>query len=201
MTQETKPGVSFRETMTGGFALGETEPHLGEQKGDAAGTKLAIHCDIDITDAYGFIADPQHSAAMHGHVDLPQLGMNIPAPNGLFNLFSPSDNPKLKHMVYELGFEHGGQHYYVAGKKFVNDDPGFDMWADITTCYTRLHQGSDKSGPVVGAGVIYIKREQLLNLIPTIQATNTTSKEQSLKVLADFGRFFLGAIWDTYSML
>ncbi len=196
---QTKPGVSFRETMKGGFALGETDPKTGEAKGNAGGTTLAIHCDIDIPDSYAFISDPDHFVVMHGHVDFAPLGMNMPAPKGIFNLFCPSNNPKLKHMVYELGFEHGGQQYYVAGKKEVRDDVGFDMWADITTCFTRLHSGTDQSGPVVGAGVIYIKREQLMNLIPTIHATNTSSKQESLKVLADFGKFFMGSIWDTYS--
>lgn len=58
MTAETKPGVSFNEMMKGGFALGETDPKKGEEKGDAADTKLAIHCDINIADPYAFIADP-----------------------------------------------------------------------------------------------------------------------------------------------
>jgi hypothetical protein len=58
MTTETKPGVSFNETMKGGFALGETDPKKGEEKGDAAGTHLAIHCEIGIPDSYAFIADP-----------------------------------------------------------------------------------------------------------------------------------------------
>ena len=198
MTTETKPGVSFRETMTGGFALDETDPRTGEAKGDAAGTKLSIHCEIDIKDAYDFIADPQHDSPIRGHIDFPPFGMNIPASTGVFNLFSPSRNEKLKYMVYELGFEHGGKNYYLAGKKEVRDDPGFDTWADITTCFMRLHQSKDQSGPVVGAGVIYIGREQLIGLIPTIRATNTSSKAESLKVLADFGRFFMGEIWDTY---
>ncbi len=198
MTTETKPGVSFRETMTGGFALGETDPRTGEEKGNAAGTKLAIHCEIDIKDAYDFIADPQHYAALRGHIDLPPLGMNIPASSGIFNLFSPSRNPELKYMVYELGFEHEGQQYYLAGKKEVRDDPGFDTWADITTCLMRLHKSADQSGPVVGAGVIYIGRPQLISIIPTNHATNTSSKAESLKVLADFGRFFMGELWDTY---
>jgi predicted acylesterase/phospholipase RssA len=199
MMPASKPGVSFRETMVGGFAMGETDPRTGERKGDDAGTKLAIHCEIDIPDAYGFIADAQHFAAMRGHIDLPPLGTNIPATSGIFNLFSPSDNPRMKYMVYELGFDLDGKSYYLAGKKEVRDDPGFDMWADITTCFMRLHAGPDASGPAIGAGVIYIKREQLISLIPTIHATNTSSKGESLKVLADFGRFFMGEIWDTYA--
>jgi len=185
--------------MTGGFALGETDPRTGEKKGDATGTKLSIHCDIDILDVYGFISDPKHYAPIHGQVDFPPFGMNIPAPSGLFNLFCPSDDPKLKHMVYELAFEHAGKPYYLAGKKEVRDDPGFDMWADITTNYTRIHEGTDTSGPVVAAGVIYIGRQQLIELIPTIRATNTSSPAENLKVLADFGRFFFGSVWDTFS--
>ncbi len=60
---------------------------------------------------------------------------------------APTDDPKLKLMVYELGFEHGGEDYYLAGKKEVKDDPGFDLWSDTTTRYTKLHKGTDKSGP------------------------------------------------------
>lgn len=199
MSTQTKPGISFRETMTGGFALGETDPRTGEKKGDAAGTKLSIHCDIDIQDVYAFIADPQHYAPIRGQVDFPPFAMNMPAQSGLFNLFCPSDDPKLKHMIYELAFEHAGKPYYLAGKKEVRDDPGFDMWADITTNYTRIHEGTDKSGPVVAAGVIYIGRQQLMELVPTIRATNTSSAAESLKVKADFGRFFFGSVWDTFS--
>ena len=36
-------------------------------------------------------------------------------------------------------------------------------------------------------GAIQSRKRQLLNLIPTIRATNTNSKQESLKVLADFG--------------
>jgi cholesterol oxidase len=198
MSTETKPGVSFRETMTGGFSLGETDPHAGEKKGDAAGTKLSLHCDIDIHDVYRFMEDPQHFTPIIARIDFPPMGMNIPATNAIFNLFRPGDDPKTKYFVYEAGFEHNGESYYLAGKKLVHDDPGFDMWADITTNFTRLHKGKDATGPVVGAGIIYIKRQQLLDLIPTFRATNTSGPVESLKVLADFGRFNLGEIWDSY---
>src|SRR6185503_19540132 len=198
MTTETKPGVSFKETMTGGFALGETDPHAGEQKGNADGTNLSLHCDIDIHDVYRFMEDPQHFTPITATIDFPPMGMNIPTTNAIFNLLRPGDEPKTKYFVYEAAFEIGGEPYYLAGKKFVHDDPGFDMWADITTLFTRLHKSKDDSGPVVGAGVIYIKREQLMGLIPTFRATNTSGAAESLKVLSDFGRFFMGEIWDSY---
>jgi predicted acylesterase/phospholipase RssA len=199
MTAPTKPGVSFHETMTGGFSLGETDPRAGERKGDAAGTKMSLHCNMDIPDIYGFMADPDHFASILARIDFPPLGMNIPTTNAIWNLFRAGDEPKMKYLVYEAGFEHNGESYYLAGKKRVHDDPGFDMWADITTLFTLLHKGKDATGPVVGAGILYIKREQLTNLIPTFRATNTSGPAESLKVLTDFGRFFMGEIWDTYS--
>ncbi|HVQ37258.1 MAG TPA: patatin-like phospholipase family protein [Pyrinomonadaceae bacterium] len=198
MTADNKPGVSFRETMTGGFSLGETDPRAGEKKGDAAGTKLSIHCEIDIHDIYRFMEDPDHSTPITARIDFPPLGMNLSASSAIFNLFRKGEEPKTKYFVYEAAFEANGEQYYFAGKKRVHDDPGFDMWADITTLFSLLHKGTDATGPVVGAGVIYIKREQLMGLIPTFRATNTSGAIESAKVLADFGRFFMGEIWDSY---
>lgn len=198
MSSQTKPGVSFRETMTGGFALGETDPKLGEQKGDADHTKLSLHCEIDIEDIYGFMDDPDHETPIRAHIDFAPLGMSIPGVRAKFNLFRPGDTPDVKYFIYEVAFEHSGEPYYLAGKKVVHDDPGFDMWADITTLFTRLHKGADATGEVVGAGIIYIHREQLIKLVPTFRATNTRSAFESAKVLADFSRFFMGELWESY---
>ena len=142
--------------------------------------------------------DPDHSTPITARIDFSPLGMNIPATNAIFNLFRKGEDPKTKYFVYEAGFEVNGEQYYFAGKKRVHDDLGVDMWADITTLFSQLHKGTDSTGPVVGAGVIYIKREQLMNLIPTFRATNTSGPVESAKVLADFGRFNMGELWDSY---
>src|SRR4029078_291752 len=106
--------------------------------------KLAIHCDIDIKDIYGFMADPEHFAPITARVEFPPLCVNIPTTNAIWNLFRPSDEPTTKYFIYEMGFEHEGQPYYLAGKKFVHDDPGFDMWVDITALFTRLTKGHNR---------------------------------------------------------
>lgn len=201
MKPETKPGVSFRETMTGGFALDETDPAAGEKRGHESGTMLSLHCEIDIHDVYGFMADPQHGTPIIARIDFSPMGLNMPGSNAIFNLFRPGEDPKTKYFIYEVAFEHNGEPFYLAGRKIVHDDPGFDMWADITTLFTQLHRGRDKSGPVVGAGTIHIGSEQLMKMIPTFRATNTSSAAESVKVLADFGRFFMGEIWDSYSKI
>ena len=118
--------------------------------------------------------------------------------SGVFNLFSPTEDPTLKLMVYEMGFNHGGKSYYLAGQKNVKEDPIIDLWKATTTLYSKLHEGTDKSGPVVGAGILSLGVRQLIHLVSTIEAPGATSFTEKSEAIAKFGRFFLGELWDTY---
>ncbi|MFY9269450.1 MAG: patatin-like phospholipase family protein [Candidatus Manganitrophaceae bacterium] len=198
MKEETTIGLTFRETMAGGFALGVSDPWEAEKKGEADGTPLAMHATILIRDIYQFIKDPGHAGEITGHIDFPPFGEKVPAKSGVFNLFSPADDPKMRWMIYELGFEHAGKDYYLAGKKEVRDDFGFDLWKDTTTLLTRLHEGKDQSGPVIGAGVLTLSLTELKNLLTTVRATGTDSMTEGAKAIGAFGRFFLGELWDRY---
>jgi hypothetical protein len=195
---EKKPGIFFKETMAGGFSLDATEPKDGQTKGNRAGTELAMHAKVRIDDIDKFIEQPDHPESLVGSIDFLPLGMGIKAHTGVFNLFSPTDDPKLKLMVYELGFEHNGKQYYLAGKKEVRDDPGFDLWSDTTTLYTQLHQGTDKNGAVVGAGILTLGVGDLIKLVSTMVVTNAGSGADKLNTIAKFGRFFMGELWDSY---
>jgi hypothetical protein len=184
--------------MAGGFALGETDPGAGREAGERQGHELAMHATVSIRDLARFVEDPHHLGELHGSIDFAPLGRGIPAVTGVFNLFSPAGEPRLKLMVYELGFQHGGRDYYLAGKKEVRDDPGFDLWKDTTTLFTRLHQGKDASGPVVGAGVLSLGVADLIKLLATFRVTHAGSLKERAATVARFGRFFLGELWDTY---
>ncbi len=192
-------GLTFRETMTGGFALGEADPEAGRRKGEKGGSELSLHATIRIRDLKKFVDDPSHNGEITGHIDFTPFGENIPAKSGVFNLFSPTGQPKLKLMVYELGFEHEGADYYLAGKKEVRDDPGFDLWKDTTTLYTTLHEGKEKSGPVVGAGVLSLGVKDLIKLVSTMRAVGADSAKEKAEAMAKFGQFFLGELWKSYA--
>ncbi len=196
---ELEPGLTFRETMKGGFALGETNTADGNSKGKMAGTELAMHAAVEIDEMEKFIANPEHPGQLSGTVDFPPLGMGIPSHSGVFNLFNPTDDPELKLMVYELGFTLKGEEYYLAGKKEVRDDPGFDLWSDTTTLYTQLHQGTDKSGPVIGAGILTLGVTDLIKLVSTMDIIHADSSIDKVKTIAEFGKFFMGELWDTYA--
>ena len=191
-------GFTFRETMSGHFALGETIPQAGEKSGRDAGTEMAMHATILIDDLDNFITDRDHLGRIAGNVDFAPFGKAIPATRGVFNLFSPADDPKMKLMVYELAFEHDGQRYYLAGHKEVKDDPGLDLWKDSTTLFTTLHRGDGKDAPVIGAGILSLGPIELAKMVGTMHATGTDSIPLQSKALARFGKFFMGELWDSY---
>ncbi|NKB54835.1 MAG: hypothetical protein GKS00_00705 [Alphaproteobacteria bacterium] len=191
-------GITFDETMAGAFALGQTDPEKGADAGEAHGTALTMNASVKIADLDKFIAQPKHQGSLTGSIDFPPLGEGMKAKSGIFNLFSPSGEPNLKYMVYELAFMAGKEPYYLAGKKHVRDDFGFDLWSDTTTLYTTLHKGKDASGSVAGAGVLRLDMGDFLRLMSTIKVTGTKSKAAQAAAVAKFGSFFMGELWDIY---
>lgn len=191
-------GLQFKETMTGGFALDASDPHDGKAKGKQAGTQLAMHAEVSIDDMDAFIKNPEHPGRLTGTIDFAPLGMGMVANTGVFNLFKPTDDPKLTLMVYELGFVHQGEAYYLAGRKEVRDGSVFKLWPETTTLYTQLHKGTDKSGPVIGAGILTLGVVDLMKLVSTVTVTHADGFAAKARTVAAFGGFFMRELWDTY---
>lgn len=197
--KEAGPGIRFREAMSGGFSLGTDDPKEGADCGQANNTEFTIHATIDIKDIEAFIRDSERTGTLTGRVDFTPFGKDFLGYNGAFNLFSPSDDPDAKLMIYELTFDHDGKTYRFSGKKDVRDDPGFDLLSDTTTLYATLHEGPNKSGPIVGAGVLKLSFGQLVGMVKTITATNVAGVKEKTRVLSRFGIFFLGELWEKYA--
>ncbi|MCL7420104.1 MAG: patatin-like phospholipase family protein [Methylobacter sp.] len=197
MTAQTT-GLQFKETMTGGFSLDASDPQDGKTKGRQAGTQLAMHATVSIDDMEAFVKDAEHPGRLTGTIDFAPLGMGMVADTGVFNLFKPTDDPKLTLMVYELGFEHQGQAYYLAGRKEVRDGSVFKLWPETTTLYTQLHKGTDKSGPVIGAGILTLGPVDLMKLVSTVTVTHADGFPKKVKTVGAFGGFFLRELWSTY---
>ena len=191
-------GFTFRETMAGPFALGESDPTAGYEKGKAQGSKLKMHATVTINDVQTFVDDPAHTGRLTGCVDFSEIAKDMEAPSGLLQLFSPTDDPQHKVMVYELGFQHADQPYYLAGRKEVRDDPGIDVWKDTTTLFTRLYGGTDKSGPVIGAGILTLGPGELLRMVSTMRVVGGKPLGDQFQTFVRFGRFFFGELWDGY---
>ena len=144
------------------------------------------------------ISDPTCTGVLSGTLDFPPFSSCLLCPSGVFRLFSPTDQPDTRHMVYEAAFEHGGKTYYLEGHKVARDDPGFDLWKDATTLYTTLHEGNDARGPVLGAGMLSLGMGDLIKLLSTLGVSDASGPTQRMETIGVFGRFFMGRLWDTY---
>ncbi len=191
--------LTFNETMQGGFALGATDPEAGAEQGNAAGTSLVMHATVQIDDLDRFLNVPEHPGGLSGTIDFAPIGNGIPASKGVFNLLEPEAGvPHVKLFVYELAFAHGGHSYYLSGRKYVREHG--NPFKETTTLYTTLHDGSDNSGPIVGAGVLTLNLADLIRMLGTVRVHNASSKADALAALERFGEFFLGEMWDSYGI-
>ena len=195
---ESAAGIRFRETMSGALMRGKQDCREGSMLGQEAGEFLAMHATVTIDDMQAFVADPAHAGSLSGSIDYTPFGQGIEAHRGVFNLFAPDDDPRMKLMVYELGFTFEGREYYLAGHKEVRDDPGFDLWSDTTTLFTRLHDGRDSHGEVLGAGILTLGMSDLARLVASMEVINGDSVADKGATLVAFGRFFMGELWDSY---
>ena len=191
-------GIHFKETMKGGFTLGATDPEVGA-RGEHA---LAMHATVDIPDIDAFVANAQHHASLSGSIDFAPMGLGMVADTGVFGLFSPSGDPALTYMVYELGFAHGGQRWYLAGKKHVQVGSPLRLWGETTTLFTTLHQGTDATGPIAGAGVLALGVVDLFKLMGTLETTQSSGTDPSMRAsasaVAGFFGFFAKELTRTY---
>ena len=195
-----KLGITFNETMTGPFALGVTDAKRVADSPNAEPHTLAIHVTVHIDDMDQIHRRSiPHWRRLHWtHIDFPLFGGTLLATHGVFNLFLPTADPTLTTMVYELGFRHDGQEYYLAGHKDVHDDPGLDLWSDTTTLYATLHDGDNSAAPVVGAGVLHLGVTELASLVRSMRVTDAGGIADQAGVVAKFGKFFMGKLWSTY---
>ncbi len=198
-SNEPTPGITFRETMGGWFALGQADPKQGEEKGKQDHTLLSIRPMVTIEDLDRFQFEERHTGRLESTIHFPPLfGPLEPTGTGVFNLFAPVGNTKLKLMIYEFGFAHEGQDYYFYGQKGVANDPGFDMWKDTTTLFSKLYKGNNRVGLVIGTGVLRITLPGFLRQLATMRVTNTRSRSEKLGAYLTFANFFAGQLWDTY---
>jgi predicted patatin/cPLA2 family phospholipase len=190
-------GINFRESMNGRLTFGITDPQAGYD--DAAAIPFRLAASIDIPDIERFTQDPTHTGELTGHLYAPRAGFVLPGTGGVFRLFSPSGNPDLTYMVYELSYRRDGKSYYFAGRKEVRIGGIWRAWGETTTLYVRLHE-DNSSGPIVAAGILRLNLFDLFALLGTFHATGCEQPWQRLRAMLRFAAFFTREMWRTYVM-
>ncbi|MDQ3680415.1 MAG: patatin-like phospholipase family protein [Actinomycetota bacterium] len=199
--------VRFTEEMTGYAGFGFDDHDAGATAGRDAGAELMFHLTIDVDDIDRFVVDPDHDATAAGWVDSEVLGGRRPVERGVFNLFVSEADPRDKRMLYQLWFRDGsGRPLTLVGHKVVKDHPGFDVWSDTTTLYTRVLAGhvtlaeaeaDAHTAEVVAAGILRIRPLAFARQLTTFRSSGPTLGSR-LSALSRFGRLFVGSLWDVY---
>lgn len=191
-------GITFRETMAGGFALGETDPSRGERAGAQAGTTLVLSVSLSIPSVRRFVRDAEHAGTLTGSVSVDPLGGGLPSDSGFFKLFTPTSDPAVKLMQYRMAFRVGSAAYCLHGVKEIRRGSPLRGWKDTTTLRCRLHSGADDSGEVVGAGVLRLGILSFAQQLLSFRAINAHRPGDGPRAFGGFLRFFAGELIESY---
>lgn len=132
--------LNVTEWMRGHVGFGATDYESGETAGQEQKTSFEHEVVIEMQDIDRFTSEPKHSAVMNGKVDW--LGKSCVFAGGEFNMLVDSNDPAVKHMFYRIPFaDASGEKLTMLGHKTLRDDPGFDLWKDITTLFIRIYAG------------------------------------------------------------
>ena len=196
--------LRFTEEMKGYVAPGQVEYEPGRAEAEAAGQRLMVHLTITLDGVRRFIADPDREGTAEGWIEWAAWPGRVAVDEGTFNLFTDAGDPTVKWMRYRLyARDAADTPVTVSGFKRVRDDPGMDVWSDTSTLYTRIFQGhvpldQEVGAEVLGAGVINVHLLDFLHQLTTFDV-EAASEVERLAILAEFGRFFTGRLWDVYA--
>jgi len=162
-----------------------------------------FHLTITVAGVFDFVNNPASTAAAVGWVRSSALGGQFPVNDGWFNLFVDQGTPTLKHMTYRLFFQDASrQPLTFSGFKVIRDDPGFDVWIDTTTLFTRILEGhvqqeEEANARLVAGGILHLSILDFMQQLTTFRVDGPTAVQKA-SALSRFGTFFMGGLWEVY---
>ena len=132
------------------------------KRGEADNSPIDFTLTITANDLNRMIKEPEHAATIVGTVNASALSPQpLTASNGVFNLFEQfEEQVDMRHMKYDMKLtaEDGNEYFFSAFKTVPEDNGVLNIWHDTSTLYVTLYRGPDKSGEVIGCGVMHIIR-------------------------------------------
>jgi cholesterol oxidase len=194
--------LRFTEALSGHMAAAE-DYDAGYRAGRAAGASVRYRATARIDDLDSFLRDPQHAAEMTGVVDVAGLGRAMPIEEGRIEMFCrreglPAGQAGRKVIAYHLPFRQGERRYLLQGEKYIQNDPGFDVWKDMTTLHAELVDlSSAPEGPPMAVGILRIGPLGALRMLFTFRGAGVrATANASLRFLLFSSR----ELRDTYGL-
>lgn len=158
------------------------EPALGARfresmEGDGLALDLGVVVDRDSTvgEMVGWVRHPSWGTALLG--------------DGQFSVGHGE-------VRYEGWFDVDGRRHTLVGVKRIHDDPGFDLWDDVTTVFTTV---ADEAGATVFDGTLRLGVGDVRRLVGSVEPVGVHDLGDRAAVVAGLGRRLLGDLWDRYT--
>lgn len=203
-SESPRAGIRFTERMTGSYS---TDPavwddyELAREQGERDGSALELILTVSADDLASMLSHPAHPATLTGSAIAPKLSRHaLTLTGGLFDLFvEDRDRVETREMRYRGAMiSPDDKKYYFYGFKRIQNDRGFDLWADTTTLYITIYDGDSDIAPVLGKGIVKVSLADFLRQLATLRATNVHRLADNIDAISRFLRFFLGVLRDTY---
>lgn len=183
------PGLRFSERMRGRI-----------QRLDGTELDVTLTLTVDIEDVEGMLADPEHPGAFSGLADMGPQTLRIG--KGRLNLLVVDPDTVERRTMRYVGTltALGGEESVFVAYKELRNDGGFEVWKDTTTLFFAWYDSHDLlSASCIGRGTLRVDPADFVRQLATMRVTNAMGIAQRLDVLAEFGRFFVGVLVDTYA--
>ena len=197
--KEEKVGLRFLETMSGYLAEGVEDFEEGEIKGREQGNTLSFDVKIEVESVSDFIKLSGQKAKISGILSYKSLGQNLPIEGGIFTLFRPDATSGTRQITYSFWFTgNDGTDYSLYGFKVIRDDPGIDVFDDMTKLFTRIYKGRQISGTSMASGILTFQLLDFPSMLASFEVTNTFSPITKLRTISAFVKFCYGEVAGIY---
>jgi len=196
--------LELTEPLHGYLGFGAADCDAGAAQGKSAGDAVQARFHVRIDGVNRFVTRPEHDASLGGTITCARLGGARAIQSGAFNLFVDAGDPTRRKVTYRARFDDArGAPLTLVGWKDLHDDPGPDGWTDTSTMFAKLYSGdvapgAEAAAELLAAGVLRLGMLDFAKLCASFRAEAPTLSERAA-VLARFGAFFLGKLWDVYA--
>jgi hypothetical protein len=174
-------GFRFRERMRGRVSFG-TEDH------DAT-----VDAVVEVHDAERFFEDPAAGASVVGSIGTSTWRYPVFFSGGTFRVVaSPGAGSEVR---YEVRFDLDGDELTLRAVKRLHDDPGFDLFGDVTTAHVTVLKGDVE----VGSGELRLGAGDLRRLLTSIRPSGAHGVVDRAGLVAKVGKTLLGDLWRSYT--
>jgi hypothetical protein len=193
--------ISFNERMSGWISFDETSYNQAMLVGRGRGTTCTQQLTIEIDDVDRFVADSSHLGRAQGFVWCDELGGELRAERGWFNLFVVDGSASHRRMLYRLFLRDGdGRALTLSGFKEIEHGPNLDGWGDTSRLLVRILSGHHEDEPegdeaTVATGILHIGKLGFARMLGSMRGT---AGPRDIGSVAEFDRFFVGQLVELF---